>query len=202
MFIELTDHLRCPAEHEEQFVVLLPEEMRGRQVRSGSLGCPVCGATYRIDAGVLHAGSAPDVESPPTQLGADAQAALLGLGGPGGYVVLVGGAAARHEALAELMEGVAFVLVNPEDQQASTALVSILASNRIPLRQARVRGVMLGEGYGSDEFWVGEAVRVVLPGNRVVGEGTAPVTQELSVAATTEGCWVGFREKGSPAAHS
>ena len=43
MFIELTDHLRCPADHEEAFLVLLPDQMDGRAVRGGALGCPVCG---------------------------------------------------------------------------------------------------------------------------------------------------------------
>jgi hypothetical protein len=41
MFIELTDHLRCPADHAESYLVLLPEEMRERSVRTGRLGCPV-----------------------------------------------------------------------------------------------------------------------------------------------------------------
>ena len=43
MFIELTDHLRCPADHEESYLVLLPDEIRERSVRAGRLGCPVGG---------------------------------------------------------------------------------------------------------------------------------------------------------------
>ena len=52
MFIELTDHLRCPAEHEESYLVLLPERMEDRSVREGRLGCPLCGRTYAVVDGV------------------------------------------------------------------------------------------------------------------------------------------------------
>jgi hypothetical protein len=38
MFIELTDHLRCPEEHDEASLVLLPDELAGRSVRTGTLG--------------------------------------------------------------------------------------------------------------------------------------------------------------------
>ncbi len=61
MFIELTDHLRCPADHDESFLVLLPERMEGRSVRAGRLGCPVCGRTFELVDGVLDlGGAAPD----------------------------------------------------------------------------------------------------------------------------------------------
>ena len=59
MFIELTDHLRCPADHDESFLVLLPDRMEGRSVRTGHLGCPVCGRTFQLADGVLDTGDAP-----------------------------------------------------------------------------------------------------------------------------------------------
>ena len=66
MFIELTDHLRCPADHDESFLVLLPDKMDGRSVRTGQLGCPVCGRTYAVMEGVLELGGAPpDAEGAP-----------------------------------------------------------------------------------------------------------------------------------------
>ena len=34
MFIELTDYLRCPADHAESYLVLLPDEMQERSVRA------------------------------------------------------------------------------------------------------------------------------------------------------------------------
>ena len=53
MFIELTDHLRCPADHDEAFLVLLPDELDGRSVRTGTLGCPVCDRRFALRDGVL-----------------------------------------------------------------------------------------------------------------------------------------------------
>ena len=63
MFIELTDHLRCPADHDESYLVLLPDQMEGRSVRAGQLGCPVCGRTYQLTDGVLDLGG--DTAEPP-----------------------------------------------------------------------------------------------------------------------------------------
>ena len=63
MFIELTDHLRCPADHEESYLVLLPDRMEERSVREGRLGCPVCGRTYTLADGILDLGG--DVPEPP-----------------------------------------------------------------------------------------------------------------------------------------
>ena len=94
MFIELTDHLRCPAEHDESYLVLLPDRMEDRSVREGRLGCPVCGRTYLITDGVLDLGGAGLPDPGPTLLTAEAVTALVGLSGPGGYLVLVGGPAA------------------------------------------------------------------------------------------------------------
>src|SRR3954447_26232358 len=89
MFIELTDHLRCPQDHEESFLVLLPDKMEGRSVVAGQLGCPVCGRTYEVKAGAVNFGGAPEEsDQGDTVLDAAAVNALAGLSGPGGYLTL------------------------------------------------------------------------------------------------------------------
>jgi uncharacterized protein YbaR (Trm112 family) len=52
--IELTEMLRCPERHEEGYLVMSTGEMLGRMVRSGMLGCPVCGKEYPIVRGVAQ----------------------------------------------------------------------------------------------------------------------------------------------------
>src|SRR5438128_417393 len=99
MFIELTDHLRCPADHEEQFLVLLPDRMEGRSVLSGELGCPVCGRVVRVEEGVADFGAGTPGTGD-TSLTGEAVPALLGVTGPGGYVALVGSAARLGDAVA------------------------------------------------------------------------------------------------------
>ena len=100
MFIELTDHLRCPADHAESYLVLLPDETRERSVRSGRLGCPVCGRTYALSDGVLDLGGGDEAVPETTLLTAEALTAFLGLSGPGGYMVLVGRPAASWREVA------------------------------------------------------------------------------------------------------
>ena len=200
MFIELADHLRCPAEHDEQFLVLLPEAVENRWVRAGDLGCPVCGRAFRIDDGVFEAGAPPAWPGGATALAGDAMAALTGLGGPGGYLVLVGGAAANAAKVAESVPGVGLVAVNPEPVLADGGGVSVIRSGRLPLRSSSMRAVVLGPGYADEADWVAEAMRVTLPGLRIVGEGRTPARDDLDVLATAAGCWVAtkVRNRYSP----
>jgi len=193
MFIELTDHLRCPAEHDEQFLILLPDVVEERWVRSGDLACPVCGRAFRITDGVFDLGDAAPLDAPPTALGGDAVAALSGLGGPGGYLVLVGGAAANAGQVGEKIAGVGLVAVNADPPRADGAGVSVIRGGMIPLRSSSMRGVVLGPGYADEPRWIAEAVRVTLPGLRIVGEGAAPERDDLEILATAQGCWVATR---------
>lgn len=197
MFIELTDHLRCPAAHEEQYLVLVPEVMAGRDVAQGSLGCPVCHRSYPIMGGVATFGRTPDNPASPTRLTPDAQAALAGLGGPGGYAVLVGGAGARADLLAQELAGVGLVLVNPPADAPSAPFASRLRAPMLPLKSGSMRTAILGPGFGDDPMWIGEAARVVLPGNRVVGEGEPPIVDGLELAANADGVWVAVRTPGA-----
>jgi uncharacterized protein YbaR (Trm112 family) len=191
MFIELTDHLRCPADHPESYLVLLPDRMEDRSVREGRLGCPVCGRTYQVAEGILDFGG--DREPPPetTVLTPEAATALVGLGGPGGYLVLVGRPASGWREVAELNPGVALVAVNPPGEVADEPGISVLRGDALPLKSRSMRGVVLGSPAGDDPRWVSEAARVVLPGLRIAGEGRVPDPGSLELMAAAGGAWVG-----------
>jgi hypothetical protein len=191
VFIELTDHLRCPAEHDEQYLVLLPDRIENRSVRAGRLGCPVCGRTFVLDEGVLDIGGAPSEAARKSVLAPDAIQALAGLGGPGGYLVLVGEPGGRWREIAELLPGIALVLVNPGPGLRDEPGVSVLRGNRLPLKSRSVRAVVLGPPYGGETAWVREAARIVLPGLRVVGEGPDPSPELIELSASAGGVWVG-----------
>ncbi|HEX5632511.1 MAG TPA: hypothetical protein VFX50_04755 [Gemmatimonadales bacterium] len=193
MFIELTDHLRCPAAHDESFVVLLPDEVVGRYVRAGQLGCPACGKVYRVEGGVLDMGDAPPVAPDEAVPDAEALAALVGLGGPGGFLVLAGSAAARAADLVAALPGVHVAAVNPPAGVQDGAGVSVLRASRLPVRSASMRAVVLGAPFGADEAWQREAARAVLPGLRVVGQGGTPTVPGLALLAEAEGWWVAQR---------
>jgi uncharacterized protein YbaR (Trm112 family) len=191
MYIELTDHLRCPENHEERFLVLLPDRVEDRSVRTGQLGCPVCGRTFVLVDGVLDVGGAADLPEDDTGPGPDALTALVGLGGPGGYLVVVGGPGRDWRELAERNRGVGIVLVNPPAEVRDEPGVSVLRGGVLPLKSRTMRGVILGEGYGADARWIEEAARVVLPGLRVVGQGPDPAPDRIELMASAGGMWVG-----------
>jgi uncharacterized protein YbaR (Trm112 family) len=191
MYIELTDHLRCPEAHEESFLVLLPDRVEDRSVRAGQLACPVCGRTFALQDGVLDVGGAPDRSEHDTGPGAEALTALVGLGGPGGYLVVVGGPGQAWQELAAANRGVGMVLVNPPAEVRDEPGASVLRGGMLPLKSRTMRGVILGEGYGGDAGWIEEAARVVLPGLRVVGQGPDPAPDRIELMASAGGMWVG-----------
>jgi uncharacterized protein YbaR (Trm112 family) len=191
MFIELTDHLRCPEDHEEGFLVLLPDEMEGRSVRTGQLGCPICGRTFAIQDGIVELGDAPESAAAESRLDAEGLTALAGLHGPGGYFALVGTLGSLAKQMLEVNPGVSLIAVNPPADVVDAPGVSVIHSTRIPLKTRSMRGVSLGRPYADDPYWVGEAARVVLPGLRIVGEGADPPADLIELMASAEGVWVG-----------
>jgi len=191
MFIELTDLLRCPNPHDESFLVLLPDRMDGRSVRTGQLGCPVCGRTFDLMNGVFDAGGAPAASAENTGLGAENVSVLIGLSGPGGYLALVGPVASLWEDVARLNPGVALVAINPPEEVQDSAGISVIRGGMIPLKSRSVRGVVLGKPYADDPAWIRDAARLVLPGLRVLGEGDQPPEDLIEVMASAGGVWVG-----------
>jgi uncharacterized protein YbaR (Trm112 family) len=191
MFIELTDHLRCPEDHDENFLVLLPDEMEGRSVRTGQLGCPVCGRTYTIHDGIVDLGAAPESTQAQRRLDGEGLTALAGLHGPGGYFALVGPLGSLAQEMLEVNPGVSLIAVNPPPDVIDAPGVSVIRSARIPLKTRSMRGVALGRPYADDPYWIGEAARVVLPGLRIVGEGADPPSDVIELMASAEGVWVG-----------
>jgi len=197
MFIELTDHLRCPVDHDEAFLVLLPDQVEGRSVRTGTLGCPLCDRRFALRDGVLDTGGSPSSTegAGPGRLTAEGLAPLAGLNGPGGYLVLVGRPAALWREVAVLVPGVALVAVNPPPEVADEPGISVLRGGRLALKTCSMRGVVLGPLYGGDPAWVQEGARVLLPGLRVVGEGADPDPETIDLMASAGGVWVGTRRR-------
>lgn len=196
MFIELTDHLRCVADHEESFLVLVPDQMDGRRVLRGTLGCPVCQAEYRIDAGVVDMGRAASVLPAFTSggsLDASALLAFLGLEGPGGYLALVGDAAQFAGAIAAELPGVHLVAVNPIAPPESSPHVSVIRARRMPLKARSLRGVVIGGPEAAEPAWQADAIRAVLPGLRATGTGPVPATEGFNLLGAADGWWVGVR---------
>ena len=192
MFIELTDHLRCPRQHDEAYLVLLPHQVENRDVKRGRLGCPVCGWETEFKDGVVDFGDGSPATQP-TALSADAVRTFLGLTGPGGFAALIGGPASLAPELSEHQRGVALVLVNPPAGTRADLPSSIVHAGRLPLKAASMRGTVVGKDYSSDTKWVGDAIGSVLQGLRFVIEGPVRELPGVEVLGETEGMWVGRR---------
>jgi uncharacterized protein YbaR (Trm112 family) len=201
MFIELTEFLSCPEDHEQQsYLVLAPDETEGRRVVRGSLGCPLCSREYPIADGVAQFGSAEEWGDGPSAAADDAPLpssdrvhAVLGIAGPGGYVVLVGTAARLAPGLADLMDGVHFVGVNAPPEVRPGATLSLVSHARvIPLKSAMARGVVVGSEHVR-EPWLAESARLVLRGLRLVALAEVVAVPGVEQLASGDGMWVGER---------
>ena len=208
MHIELTEMLRCPERHAEGHLVLSTGEMRGRMVRSGLLACPTCGREYPMVRGIVNfsgggmrdaGGVTPGARTHPASrtshpVEPESLQALLDLGGPGGYVVLLGAATRHAGGLAGLMSGIHFVGVNaPGDLEELPVLSLLDCKTMIPLRQTVARAAVVGADYLGVE-WLADARRVVLPGRRVVIESDQiPAPAGLTSLARENGLFVGER---------
>ena len=192
MFIELTDHLICPSDHEEQYLVLLPEAMDGRRVITADLGCPVCSRVMRVRYGIAELDPVTPSPGPVRSgLNPEAIAAFLGLSGPGGFVALVGSVGQFAPDLMSRLAGVGLALINPPAGTEDTLQASVVRANRLPLKHASMRGVVLGPEFASNPNWIADAVRATLPGLRVVAEGGEP-PETIQVLGRTAQCWVGL----------
>lgn len=194
MFIELSEFLRCPEAHEDSFCVVVPDEMDGRMIVRGTVGCPVCRREYPIRHGVVHfagAGTAGRVEGALQATDPQVVWPLLGLTNPGGFVTLVGSAVRLAGALAERRGGVHFVGVNPPVGLAYSPELTLLAHpDKIPLRQSSARGVVLG-AEAAREPWISEGTRVLLNGQRLVAVAESVSAPGLDQLAAGRGLWVG-----------
>jgi len=177
--------------------------MNGRMVWLGLVGCPVCQRDFEIIDGIVGftevvtgerqvrsvrrtpAPKAPEVDVQSLQ-------ALLDLGGPGGYVVLLGTAARHAVGLAGLMAGIHFVGVNAPPEVEELPILSLIQCDRvIPLRQSMARGVVVGEELANTP-WGAEGLRVLLHGRRWVAEAEHPAQLAgLVKLAAGQGLWVG-----------
>jgi len=195
----MIDLLRCPREHEETWLVAAFTRMDGRFVLEGTLGCPICSASYEITGGVARfGGDVSDAFAP--VVSADSvmrTAALLNLMRPGSLAVLCGSEANAAEDLSELTQS-RVIALNPASNIEDTERVATVATlDRIPLASSSVDGIAVGDC----QSLIGDAARILKPGGRIVAPVTAsfpPAFREIarddqSVVAESIGPLIGIQ---------
>jgi hypothetical protein len=168
------------------------DELTGRHIERGELGCPVCDARYPVLDGVVDfsGGTArPLPIAVADDIGLRA-AALLGITGPGGLVVLVGEWSAGALGMLELTENVHLLAVDFAEPLVSGGGLSLaLVADKLPLAAMCARGVALDAAHATPEF-MASAVRALVPVGRILAPASAPVPPTLREIARDEHYWV------------
>lgn len=193
MFIELVELLRCIRAHDESWLVASIGEMRDRSIRTGILGCPVCGAEYPVREGIVDftAGALPRPANAPELSGEEMAmraGGFLNLGEGGGVVVLGGAWASASRELTERVDARVIAVNATAGVQDSAAIGIVLASDVIPLATGSCAGVALDSSFTASAV-VG-AGRVVRAGGRVVGAAGVERPAGLTLLAEDESWWV------------
>lgn len=215
MFIELIDALRCTSDHADSWLVASISRRTDRFLTEGTLGCHVCKREYAVRDGVVwfdepdrNAGSpelsARDVgpQLPGTDMARQAAAredavrvgAFLAVA-DGSVVLLAGDWARAAHALSELVPSRSFVLNPAEPVEESESVGVIMSGEGIPLAPSSLRGVAL-DAANAAPGTVASAVKILVPGGRLVAPAGASVPSGISVLARDDNFWVG--EKGLP----
>lgn len=189
MHLLLTDRLTCPRCGPTFGLILLADRLEDRRVREGTLGCPNCRDAFPVEDGFAdlrapprgelpqgRAGTAPPDDVGDTSSGeAEASAdeahrivALLGIHRGPGTVAMVGRPALHAPAVADAVEDLQVVAVDPDTRywpdRASVSRVA--AAPGLPFFSRMLRGVTVDGGLGRGLLF--EAARVVASGSRVV----------------------------------
>jgi hypothetical protein len=203
VFIELVDQLRCIQPHADSWLVASAERMSGRDVIEGALGCPVCRARYAVHDGVAYFADPPPARAAPgTAASAGAAggdevmraAALLGLGEPGGFVLLGGAWAALARPLAALA-AVQVVVLNPPEPLAAGEGVNVVEAptGTLPLAASALRGAALGDAEAAAPELVARVVAALRPRARLVAPVWAATPGDVTELARDARHWVGER---------
>jgi uncharacterized protein YbaR (Trm112 family) len=210
MHLLVTDHLACPHCGPNFGLVLVADRIDSRRILDGFFGCANCQARYPVREGFgdfrTASSGGPDAEggegfgSPAFgegPEGAISLAALLGLSGGSGYILLCGRAVPHAAALSQMGDGFEVFAFAPglDDWVESEGVSRLDFGAHIPIRSRSLRGVVLAGRTGVAAL--SEAVRVLVHGSRAVlldppnGADEVMVNAGLTILAGDESALVG-----------
>jgi uncharacterized protein YbaR (Trm112 family) len=193
VFVELLEHLRCPAGHEPTPLVVAATRSAHRHILDGILGCPVCNAEYTVRDGIAHFGIAPRLPAvEPSIETAMRIAAFLELTDARSFAVLTGSWCAHAQAVAQLVE-TPLVLVNPSDDVVLDGASAVLETDMaLPVADGSVRALAI------DPTAIRiDAVSAIRPGGRVLGLAQLALPDGLHEIARDSREWVAERVSGA-----
>lgn len=186
MRVELIELLRCPGAHEPSALITVAHARAGDQLLDGTLGCPVCGASYPLRDGVVYFGE-PVVAPAEPYHESQRLAALLGVETPSMRVGLCGGYAAAATAL-HALNAVDCVLINANEVSAEAAgAVHVDRARGVPLANASLHALAVDD---TNRALLADAARVVRVGGRVIAPSGAPLPVGVTELARDGREWV------------
>ena len=200
MLVDLLEHLRCPNQHADSWLVATALRTADRHILEGTLGCPVCGAEFAIRDGVASFGP----EDPPPSAEAQADiggetfrlAALLAASDRGGLYVLGGAWGELAHALSDLLDEsrrARLMLVSPPRGVVGWSTLRG-AGDTLPLATGSASGVAIDR---ASVPFVQSAVLVLGSKGRLVAPAATPLPAGIMLLARDDRHWVGERESGA-----
>lgn len=199
MHLEVVGSLRCPAGQDASWLVARTDRLEARHIVEGVLGCPVCGAEFRIEAGVARLAPPVHGEPEPIPEAAFRVAALLDLTTPQGIVLLAGAWAAAAVEVAALVEQIHILALDAPDEAPPPGLgvSSIEAGQSVPLASGSARGIALDAAHASASA-VAQATESLRSGGRLLAPAGVAVPSALVELARDDRWWVAERRAPSP----
>ncbi len=190
MFVDLIESLRCPRAHEETQLVVATGKVVDRHILEGTLGCPSCGAEFRIASGITTF-EVPARPTPPvaanTELGVRI-AAFLELTDAKGFAVLSGVWGAQTDPVQRVAE-TPLVLMNPPVTFGGEPAGILLCGDRLPLAPQSARAAALDGSMSAAQ--VASIVNSVRQGGRLIGPASMPLPAGVTEVARDAALWVG-----------
>jgi hypothetical protein len=189
VFLPLIDRLRCLNGHEETWLVASIDRAEERDVLEGTLGCPVCGAEYRIHDGVVTFGEAVEVAADETPSPAEALrlAAALDLTDARMTAILHGSWGA-HASILRGLSPAQMLLVNPPVGVTSGDGISIVRAPVAPTAPGWADAVAADRGAS---VAMAESLRAALRGGgRMLATIDAEMTAGFTELARDGDVWV------------
>jgi len=201
---DLLDALRCPARHDESWLVAMVHVAVGSDLIHADVSCPVCSAEYPIIDGIAYFAprhqSAGEEESPQAGTPSAAEgmrlAALLAVIAGGVPVALVGQRALLGPAMAGLVPVPQLHINSPilnatmgatGGEAPATSVLQV--AERLPLGVGTVAAIAIDAPHATPVF-LESAVRALRAGGRMVAPVATPIPTTLRELARDDRDWV------------
>jgi hypothetical protein len=195
MFIPLVDSLRCPRPHEDSWLVASIDHMVDRDIRAGTLGCPVCLAEYAVREGVVFFDDVAEPARPdtPDEQTAVRVAAALDLT-DAKMIAVLAGRWGTHAPLIQSMSPAHLLLINPPADAMSGDGISIVRGSAVALGHASMHAIAVDERESASLERLGASLR---PGGRLLGPVSLPVPPSMTELVRDAEIWVAQLDPGS-----